>query len=54
MNKFSEKLSLKVSYTSFLIAGIHCTNTHTMYVWHIQNEQKLQESNDVISISDFM
>ena len=24
INKFSKKLNLKVSYTSFLIAGIHC------------------------------
>ena len=24
MNKFAEKSSLEVSYTSFLIAGIHC------------------------------
>ena len=26
MNKFPKKLSLKVSYTNFLIAGIHCTS----------------------------
>ena len=35
MNKFSEKLSLKVSYTSFLVAGIHCTVSSELRDVHI-------------------
>ena len=52
INKFFKTLSLKVSYTSFLIAGIHCIcQMIAKYTFLERSLHWLPISNKIISIS---